>query len=104
MALWPVAGGGGSVSGFSLARQAADAFNRHGSLTARLVEHVGGIEIRNVDSGEYLTTLCSPAADNERWTWRVTPNGEPRTLDSGFRIEQVVRVVATSLLDERPNR
>lgn len=88
------------MSGFSLARKAADAFNQHGSFTARLVEHAGGIEIRNADSGEYLTTLYVPR-DNERWTWRVTPNGEPRTLDSGFRVEQVVRIVATSLLDEK---
>lgn len=91
------------MSGLSLAKQAADAFNQHGKFTARLVEHVGGIEIRNVDSGTYLTTLCSPSAASERWTWRVTPNAEPRSLDSGFGIEQVVRIVATSLLDERRN-
>lgn len=85
----------------ALAQQAADAFNQHGKFTARLVENDMAVEIRYADSGELLTTLWAPA-DLERWTWRKTPNSEGlRTLDSGFRIEQVVRIVATSLLDER---
>jgi hypothetical protein len=85
----------------ALAKQATDAFNQHGSFTARLVEHEMAVEIRHVDTGEHLTTLWAPS-HLECWTWRQTPNSERvRTLDSGFRIEQVVRIVATSVLDER---
>lgn len=85
----------------ALAQQATDAFNQHGKFTARLVEHDMAVEIRYADTGEHLTTLWAPAGDHERWTWKLTPNGETfRDLDSGFRIEQLVRIVATSLLDE----
>jgi hypothetical protein len=85
----------------ALAKQATDAFNQHGKFTARLVEHEMAVEIRAVDSGELLTTLWAPA-DTEYWSWRPTPNAMVlRKLDSGFRIEQVVRMVATSVLDER---
>lgn len=89
----------------TLAKQACDAFNQHGSFTARLAENDLAVEIRAVDTGDHLTTLWAPADDNERWTWGLTPNNPPfRDVDSGFRIEQVVRIVATSLLDERPKR
>lgn len=86
----------------ALAKQAADAFNQHGKFTARLVEHDQAVEIRAVDSGEILTTLWAPA-DDEKWSWHARHTGAEtaRTLDSGFRIEQVVRIVATSVLDER---
>lgn len=92
--------GFGPVS--ALAKQAADALNQHGKFTARLVEHEMAVEIRYADSGELLTTLWEPG-DDEKWTWHAGHTGafKTRTLDSGFRIEQVVRIVATSLLDER---
>lgn len=92
------------MSGYSLAQQATDAFNQHGSFTARLVENDLAIEIRAVDGGELLTTLWQPTADDEGWAWIPPGSYAYRNVDSGFRVEQVVRIVATSLLDERPKR
>lgn len=93
------------MSGYSLAQQATDAFNQHGSFTARLVEELGlAIEIRLADTGVLLTTLRVPDNDYQPWAWRPTPAANARVLDSGFSVEQLVRIVATSILDERPKR
>lgn len=89
----------------SLVQKACDAFNQHGKLTARLVEHDMAIEVRLADTGELLTTVWAPA-DTERWAWHANHTGPEtaRWLDSGFSVEQVVRIVATSVLDERPKQ
>ncbi|HEY9354212.1 MAG TPA: hypothetical protein VIP28_13210 [Nocardioides sp.] len=87
------------MSGFSVAKQAADAFNRHGSLTARLVENGLAVEIRHADTGEHLTTLWAPDIDG--WTWPLSPNSETyRWLPKATPLDLLIPAVATSVLDE----
>ena len=88
------------MSGFGAAKQAADAFNRHGSLTARVVENDLAVEIRRADTGEHLTTVWAPG-DGLGWTWPLSPNSETsRSLPTATTIPELVRAVATSVLDE----
>lgn len=90
------------MSGFSHAQRAAKAFNQHGSFTARVVEHGMAIELRHVDSGEHLTTLWAPGEDGDEWAWPLPPNGyKHRFQPRETPVDELVRAVATSVLDER---
>ena len=83
---------------------AADAFNRHGSFTARSVENGLAVELRAVDTGAHLTTVWVPG-DGLGWTWPPTPNSERlRSLPKGATLDELVRAVAVSVLDEAATR
>lgn len=90
------------MSGFSLAKQAADVVNRHGKLTGRLVEHDLGVEIRHADTGVHLTTLWPPDGHPDgQWVWPMTPDSSTyRTMPQKTPVDMVVPAVATSVLDE----
>jgi hypothetical protein len=81
-----------------------DAFNRHGSFTARAVEHSLAVELRHVDTGAYAAVVWLPAGGE--WAWHTRPTGSDthRLLPKATTVEEVVRAVATSVLDEGPRR
>lgn len=91
----------------SLAQRVADAFNHHGKFTAGTSEHDLAINVRHVDTGYLATTVWIPN-NVSGWLWfpihdhRVAD--EPRELDRRTAIEEIVRAVATSVLDEGPAR
>ena len=90
----------------TLAATVTDAFNRHGKFTAREVENHLAIEIRHADSGELATQLWIPDGF-DGWMWQ--PAGcvglsTAREMPRSAVIEDLVRSVATSVLDERPTR
>ncbi|WP_020385949.1 hypothetical protein [Kribbella catacumbae] len=92
------------MSGFSVAKLAADAVNRHGKLTGRLVENGLAVEIRHADTGEHLTTLWAP---NElgQWAWPLTPDStHHRTMPQKTPLDMLIPAVATSVLDEGAKR
>ena len=89
-----------------LAATVTDAFNRHGKFTAREVESHLAIEIRHADSGELATQLWIPDG-YDGWMWQ--PPGRVglstvREMPRSTVLEDLVRAVATSVLDERPGR
>lgn len=87
-----------------LAEQATEAFNRHGAFTARPVENHLAVELRNVDTGAHLTTVWLPAA-GDHWIWPLTPDSTSyRTVPQKATLEELVRAVAVSVLDEAVNR
>lgn len=91
------------MSGISLPGTVAEGFNRHGSFTARVVEHGLAVEIRIADTGDVAALLWIP--DDYDWVWTVgRDTTHPRTLPRRSGVEQVVRAVATSVLDERAVR
>lgn len=89
----------------TLATQVAEMFNRHGKFTARTVAPYNAVEIRYLDTGLTATMLWLPDGLAD-WMWR--PQHEfslavpPRSLNRAAGVADVVRAVATSLLDERP--
>lgn len=91
----------------ALLDQVVDAFNRHGSFTARVIEHGLAVEIRHIDSGERAATLWLPD-DIEGWLWftgaDVTLAGhagstwhEPRNLPRRTGVDDVIAAVAASI-------
>lgn len=89
----------------SLAQRVADGFNQHGKFTARVVENDLAVEVRYVDDGVPATKVWTPAADGRgRWMWEA---GGPdwassaRDLPGMAGVDQLVRAVAVSVLDER---
>lgn len=101
------------VVGRAMSRRIAavvDAFNRHGSFTARASEdvfHCEVVEVRHVDTGELAATVWCPVPDTifHGWRWLIEPpNGGVRKLTGDAGIDELVRAVATSVLDERPKR
>lgn len=94
------------MSGLDLAKQALDAFNRHGKFTARLVEHHGAVEVRYADTGDVAATVWPPtsAAASDQWRWLAGyPGGGIRYLPKNTPLDVLVPAVATHVLDERPN-
>lgn len=85
----------------ALLDQVVDAFNRHGSFTARATEDGLAVELRDVDQGEHLAVVWLPGRGN--WGWHRSLRGY-RSLPGDTTLEEVVRAVATSLLDEGTNR
>jgi hypothetical protein len=93
------------MSGFSKITLAVDAFNRHGRLTARAVENDLAVEIRDVDTGQRLTTVWAPTDSSHYWFWPQAPgSGKYEFCPSTVSTPEFVRVVAASILDEGVNR
>lgn len=92
------------MTGSTLAQRVADAFNQHGKFTARPIENGRAVEVRHVDTGLLGTTLWLPD-DVAEWMWfpldGMTVPTDPRELPAKAGVDEVVRAVATSLLDER---
>lgn len=91
------------MTGSTLAQRVADAFNQHGKFTARAVENNLAVEVRHVDGGELATLLWLPDSDAD-WLWFPIRGGavrEPREMSKAAGVDEIVRAVATSLLDER---
>jgi hypothetical protein len=88
-----------------------DAFNRHGAFTARVIEdifHRDAVEVRHLDTGEIAATVWAPTPNTvfDQWRW-LLGGGRPnrsRNLPSAAGIDELVRAVATSVLDEGPKR
>jgi hypothetical protein len=87
----------------ALIEQVVDAFNRHGSFTARATDDTLAVELRAVDTGEYLGIVWMPG-NRGNWGWNRSEVKKYRSLPRATMVEEVVRAVATSLLDEEPNR
>lgn len=90
--------------------QVLDAFNRHGSFTARMIPDVFGrpaVEVRFIDTGDIAATVWGPAISDHRpsWTWLA---GQPgvglRRLPENTPVDALVRAVATHVLDEGAKR
>lgn len=86
----------------ALLDQVVDAFNRHGAFTARATDDGLAVELRGVDQGEYLAVVWLPGRGN--WGWHRSPLRGYRSLPGDTTLEEVVRAVATSILDEGTNR
>lgn len=88
----------------SLAQTIADAFNRHGRFTARVVENNLAVEIRYLDTGRYGTQLWLPDS-LEGWVWlgphEFQTNKPAQRLPSETGVDDLVAGVAASLLGER---
>lgn len=95
-----------------LVKQVAETFNRHGSFTARqLDDRVNArpsVEVRYIDTGDIAATIWPPNPDakgNPGWMWL---GGQPgmgiRFMLPSATVEELVRAVATHVLDERPKR
>lgn len=87
-----------------IAPQLADTFNRHGQFTARRLPFPdGSVEVRYVDSGDIAATVWPPQkiGRDVQWMWL---GGQPGTgiryLPESATVEEVVRAVATHVLDE----
>lgn len=86
--------------------QVADAFNRHGSFTARVLDDALGrpaVEVRYVDTGDIAATVWGPAVSDSRpkWHWLAgQPGGGIRRLPEDTPLDGLVRAVATHVLDE----
>lgn len=87
----------------TLAARVAEAFNRHGRFTALTVENNLAVDVRHIDTGQLATRLWLPDEGTE-WMWSPMEASVPRELDPRAGIDEVVRAVATSVLDERPKR
>lgn len=74
--------------------QTANAFNRHGSFTARPVENNLAVEIRHADTGDLATTLWLP--DDGEWTW--TNRSELLDLPASIGLREIVKAVTASLI------
>lgn len=89
----------------ALLDQVVDAFNRHGSFTARATDDGLAVELRAVDNGEYLGIVWLPG-NRGNWGWNQSTaiSRKYRSLPRATTLEEIVRAVATSLLDEGPKR
>lgn len=89
----------------ALIGQVTDAFNRHGKFTARRIVSFGdpATEVRYAETGEVAATVWAPSstAGAPQWFWL---GGQPgmgfRYLPASASIEELVRAVATHVLDE----
>lgn len=88
----------------TLVERVTDAFNRHSKFTARAVDAYLAVEIRYLDTGIIATMLWLPDGLNG-WIWRpqheLSLHVPPRSLNGSAGVDDVLRAVATSLLDER---
>lgn len=87
-----------------LAVQVADAFNRHGKFTARLIPDTfdaEAVEVRYVDTGDIAATVWPAVDGRPEWRWL---GGQPgmgvRRLPEATTVPELVRAVATHVLDE----
>lgn len=92
----------------ALTAQVADAFNRHGSFAARIVENELAVEVRYVDTGAVAATVWLPetsSTGNDGWIWLAGwPGGGFRYLPKTTPTDVLVPAVATHVLDEGPKR
>lgn len=94
------------MSTLEVAKQITDAFNRHGEFTALLREHPDTgpeIVVRHLDTGATAATVWPPfnIGRERMWMWLGgQPGMGPRFRDESATIEEVVRAVATFVLDE----
>lgn len=92
--------GEGLVTANGLAQLVADAFNQHGKFTARTVQANLAIEIRHVDTGAVASEVWTPDEADGHWWWELDQGSVLRSLPGGTTIDELVRAVATSVLDE----
>lgn len=87
-----------------LAQRVADAFNHHGKFTARVTENNLAVEIRHADTGVVATVLYLPD-DVADWMWFPVIGSavamHAREMRGSAGVDEVVRAVATSVLDEK---
>ena len=93
------------MSGFSVAKQAADAFNRHGKFTARTLDPEHTVEVRYADTGDIAATVWVPsgltASATDQWMWLAGyPGGGIRYMPKETPLDVLVPAVATHVLDE----
>jgi hypothetical protein len=81
------------------------AFNRHGKFTARSSSSPDRkaaveVEVRHVDTGD-LAAIVWKNADGLLWFWiPARPGAGWRSIAGGATLDELVRAVATSVLDE----
>lgn len=85
----------------TLAQRVADAFNQHGKFTARVAGNGSAVEVRHVDTGRLAAVVWPPVVPEDEWGWDVAGQTTPRSLRRTAGLEEVIRAVATSVLDER---
>jgi hypothetical protein len=82
-----------------------DAFNRHGAFTATATRSNLAVSVLRADDGVPLATVWVPVVDEDEWAWEFAQRREAhRTLPKATTVEELVRAVATSVLDEGPKR
>ncbi len=89
-----------------------EAFNRPGAFTARVIEdifHREAVEIRHLDTGDLAATVWAPTPNTvfDQWRWLLAHGGAGpriRNLTSAAGVDELVRAVAVSVLDEGPKR
>jgi hypothetical protein len=92
-----------------IATQVTDAFNRFGPFTARTIDspHAPATEIRYLDTGKVAATVWPPVQVGRevKWMWL---GGQPgmgtRYLPERATLDELVRAVATHVLDESTGR
>lgn len=84
----------------SLAQRVADAFNHHGKFTAHTVQANLAIEVRHVDDGSVASEVWTPDEADGHWWWELDQGAVLRSLPGATTVEELVRAVATSVLDE----
>jgi hypothetical protein len=77
------------------AKQAANAFNRHGAWAARPVENNLAVQVRHCDTGVLATTVWLP--EDGEWTW--TNHSGLLELPADISLRDVVKAVTASLIE-----
>ncbi|MGZ0150688.1 hypothetical protein ACXJJ3_26760 [Kribbella sp. WER1] len=85
-----------------------DALNRQGKFAAHLDPTTKGgsgqIVIRHVDTGNVAARLYLPAYDGDFYEWFAAPFYTARRHPGTATLEELVRALATALLDEAVKR
>lgn len=82
----------------TLASKTADAFNRHGKFTARVIENDLAVELRYIDTGNIAATVWTPFA-GEPWMWSTDRAVRPTSRPAHLAVEEIVGIVALYVLD-----